>query len=721
MGMLRNNKSSSLYSTDNYVVSIASNRDGSAIISGHLDGSVFAYNLNNQNGQKIMTHHSVPYGLGWGENICCAGNDNKVAFYDHRGNLLQKFDYTNDDKVKDFTCAAFNPGGDGVVVGNFNRFYIYNYNSRRGQWEEAGVKNIENYYSVTALCWKNDGSKLITGSLCGSADIFDASMKKMKFKGKFELNYVSPNQIIVKTLADGSKCVVKSKYAPEITNINIQKDRYVVASTYDSLLLGDLVSGKVAEVQWKGSGQEKYDFSNPNVCMILNAGELILVEYGNDDILGTCRTEYTKASLISARLSYGKDGQNQKIIAYLLDNQTITIQDLSTSSFVGTISHDHKIDYLELNPRANKLLFRDKKKQLYLFDIKTQSQNTLLNYCSYAQWVPQSEVVVAQNRNNLSVWYSIENPDKVTIYSIKGDVESVERGEGKTEVIVNDNGSTVAYALDETPIEFGFAIEQRDLVKAMEILGPVEMNPETEANWRTLAKVALQEKNVYVAERCYSALGDIARANYLHQIIKLMEQYKKETGSDDGLSYYKVQARIALLEKQFYKAETIYLEQNEIDEAMEMYQELHKWDDSIKIAEKKNHPDVKDLKNNYFEWLLETNQEEKAAEVKENEGDYIQAINLYLKGGLPARAAAIVNNYSIDYPSDLLQKIAMNLINSHMFERAGEFFEKMDQLQKALDAYCKGDAYRKAVDLAKRAAPQLVLQLEERWGDWLVS
>ena len=81
-----------------------------------------------------------------------------------------------------------------------------------------------------------------------------------------------------------------------------------------------------------------------------------------------------------------------------------------------------------------------------------------------------------------------------------------------------------------------------------------------------------------------------------------------------------------------------------------MYQELHKWDESIKIAEKKNHPDVMELKANYFQWLLDTNQEEKAGEVKENEGDFLGAINLYLKGGLPARASNVVFNYNISFP-----------------------------------------------------------------------
>ena len=37
---------------------------------------------------------------------------------------------------------------------------------------------------------------------------------------------------------------------------------------------------------------EKFDFTNNNVCMIYNAGELTLVEYGNSQILGYCKTEY---------------------------------------------------------------------------------------------------------------------------------------------------------------------------------------------------------------------------------------------------------------------------------------------------------------------------------------------------------------------------------------------------------------------------------------------
>ena len=86
--------------------------------------------------------------------------------------------------------------------------------------------------------------------------------------------------------------------------------------------------------------------------------------------------------------------------------------------------------------------------------------------------------MVAQNRQNLNVWYSIDDPDKVTIYQIKGDVESVERKGGKTEVLVSDSsGNAVSsYSLNEELIDFGFALEARDFEKAAAILDNSELN-----------------------------------------------------------------------------------------------------------------------------------------------------------------------------------------------------------------------------------------------------
>lgn len=723
-GQLKTNKTVNLYATDSYVVSVACSKDGEYVISGQLDGSIYKFALETRQFTKLVTHTSVPYALDWGEHICAAGNDSKIIFYTDDGNLFQRMDLGHDSSVKEFTVGAFNPSGDTVILGNFNKFYVIGFNPQRGDYVEKAVKNIENLYSVTALCWKPDGSKLVIGSLCGSVDVFEICLRKARYKGKFEFVYVSISQVIVTELASSLKVAIRSEYGLEILKINIYKDRFIVANTSDTLLLGDLESSSLSEIQWRGSGKEKFDFSNDRVCMIFNVGELILVEYGHNEILGTCRTEQMAAHLISARLNYPRSEEDEvkkasKIIAYLLDPHTICIQDLVTKNSVGTINHDSRIDYLELNPSGSKLLFRDKRRQLLLYNIKTQTRSTLLQFCTYVQWVPRSEVVVAQSRNNLNVWYSIDDPDKVTVYNIKGEVEEIEKTSAGTFVIVDEGIGKNSYALDQHLIEFGFALEGRNLERCVEILEPLEVNPETEANWRALAEVSLEERNLKVSEQCYAALGDVAKSRFLHKVNKLSEKHQEETGQS-GFNFYVVQAKLAMLDKQYHKAEAILVDNNDLEEAMAMYRELHKWDELILIAEKRKHPKLNDYKSNYFQWLLSTNQEEKAAEVKEKDGDYKEAINLYLKGKLPARAAAVINKFNVN-SQEIMEKVSAALEAAEMFEKAGEFFEKMNLHEKALEAYVHGNSYRKALDLARRNYPRYVKKLEEKWGDYLVS
>ena len=44
---------------------------------------------------------------------------------------------------------------------------------------------------------------------------------------------------------------------------------------------------------------------------------------------------------------------------------------------------------------------------------------------------------------------------------------------------------------------------------------------------------------------------------------------------------------------------------------------------------------------------MDTGQEEKAGEMKEREEDYLAAINLYMKAGLPARAARLATSRDV--------------------------------------------------------------------------
>jgi intraflagellar transport protein 172 len=127
------------------------------------------------------------------------------------------------------------------------------------------------------------------------------------------------------------------------------------------------------------------------------------------------------------------------------------------------------------------------------------------------------------------------------------------------------------------------------------------------------------------------------------------------------------------------------------------------------------------MREDYFAHLIATRQEEKAAQLKEQEGDFDKAIALYLKGGLPAKAATVIKQRNMLGDAALLERVAAALTTAGLHDRAGEFYEEMDQLQRGLDAYIKGHAYRQAVELARRNFPSQVVELQEQWGDWLVA
>ena len=208
---LKTNKSAPCFAQEHFCVSICSSPDGMSIAAGFLDGSIIAMHLETKSKTRIM-HSTIPNALAWGQHIIAAGNDGVVAFYESSGDRFHHFDYSKDDRVKEFTCASFNATGETCVVGNFDRFYAFNFNAKRPTWDEICCKKIQNYYSVTSVAWKHDGSKIGIGSLCGSVDIFDVSLKKSRYKGKFEFTYVSLSQVIVRRLEGQQRIVLKSQY-----------------------------------------------------------------------------------------------------------------------------------------------------------------------------------------------------------------------------------------------------------------------------------------------------------------------------------------------------------------------------------------------------------------------------------------------------------------------------------------------------------------------------
>ena len=138
----------------------------------------------------VCRHSCPPYALAWGSSLVVGGADQRVTMYSvdgedvvcvcvhvptlwtlplpcapppypcPPGKVLQHFDYSQEEDEKEFSCAISSPSGHTVVLGSFDRLRVYTWLPKRGLWEEAPPKTMPHLYTVTALSWRRDGSRI---------------------------------------------------------------------------------------------------------------------------------------------------------------------------------------------------------------------------------------------------------------------------------------------------------------------------------------------------------------------------------------------------------------------------------------------------------------------------------------------------------------------------------------------------------------------------------
>jgi intraflagellar transport protein 172 len=50
------------------------------------------------------------------------------------------------------------------------------------------------------------------------------------------------------------------------------------------------------------------------------------------------------------------------------------------------------------------------------------------------------------------------------------------------------------------------------------------------------------------------------------------------------------------------------LVQAAVEDAMEMYQELHMFEDAVRVAAQRGHEDLEEMRSSYFQYLLQSHQ-----------------------------------------------------------------------------------------------------------------
>lgn len=251
------------------------------------------------------------------------------------------------------------------------------------------------------------------------------------------------------------------------------------------------------------------------MCLIEVGGEVSIVEYGRDDIVGTCRA--AQLSALSVRLTpaaavnpssntnlAGSGSGELKRLAFLADPQRARVVDLATNAVVATVQHTARIAALDLNQACTHLLLRDSRRALLLHCFATGETTTLLGSCSFAAWAPGSDVIVAQSQSTLNIWPSVAGASTGNVKvvpNIRREVkEIVKSQQGRTEVLYDDG--SVAYALDDVLLAFGAAVEARELDKALALLDQsTAQGPEVDALWAQLDDAAQE-----VRERGFESL-----------------------------------------------------------------------------------------------------------------------------------------------------------------------------------------------------------------------
>lgn len=96
-----------------------------------------------------------------------------------------------------------------------------------------------------------------------------------------------------------------------------------------------------------------------------------------------------------------------------------------------------------------------------------------------------------------------------------------------------------------------------------------------------------------------------------------------------------------------------------------MYKNLRRWDDAIKLAERRGYSGLQELRDEQMAYLLRTGQEEQAGQVLEERGEPDKAMTLYMKGRKTSKAARLALKMPhLLRDESLMERLLTSLVNS---------------------------------------------------------
>lgn len=204
------------------------------------------------------------------------------------------------------------PNGELLVCACAEEFHIFTRQANQ-LWTRSQTVALGGYGLINSLSLSPDGTRLITASVHGLADVFEIKWKKSLISKYYEINFMGSNQISIKSskesegLAEVNVLIRSKKY--EIQKVKILQRRYAIVYTKNSLIFSDLEvasssvgnSKQYHEIDWNGimsTSELRFCFDYENVLLINSVGELYIFQISNGQLLTSVRTDFISPHLM---------------------------------------------------------------------------------------------------------------------------------------------------------------------------------------------------------------------------------------------------------------------------------------------------------------------------------------------------------------------------------------------------------------------------------------
>lgn len=800
-GVLRGNRAVTQYASESAspVLCMASFFNDLGFLVSHEDRAIVrvSVEIETQKGNsapsivRFFDHSVTATRITCGTHIATLGEDDRLVFYDDvSGAPVRTFDFSrgveqfSDDAILRslppnhplrqsplrLCQIAFSPTGDVLAAGGKDVLLLFCATQKQTppgvaagfgvaatspQWKLVSVLPLPGYGFVNSLQWKVGGNSLVLGTSSGILNMYSVLLKKtVCANNEWIFSYTSASCVIVSHRQHQMRSVLRSAACLPILNIGVLENRYVVARTESSCLIGDLQIGVLSEVPIAlnsdgGLGSKKaFVFPQPHVCVLHREGEFHVIHLGSSVNYLPFRAEkLTKRTVSivfppeSADIASGGTGP---LLAYLLDARTVSVTSLASASPLAQItkelsftkSFSSQIVELKLCEVAPLLLVKEKSGHLTLTNVQTKTSQTLLQNCSFFGWAPNKTVVIAQVDSTMYIWHYTSESAALTpeITLISGTLKDIQSSATGIEVLIeNEQKQLSTYTVPSLSVDFSLLLSQKKYRDAAQLLANADSaqvntaatagtaigagagaQVSTESLWNELWQTVLQTGELETLLFIAQLRGKYSNVQFL---LNLMDEIRTQQMSPQDLY---VRAQLQLLSGDVSNAEELLVQAGRINEAMQMLSSLSRPAEVVALAEVTGSPATEELRSSLETLYVSQRLFGKAAALRESQGDIPQAVEYYLSDKSPLRALRCIlshpSHLPLPVPDTLVIKVLQALRDAQLYEGSGRLLSRLGRSVDALEDFVKAKAWPHVVDTCRVHFPEKVVGYELEWA-----